>query len=68
MKNLIIALVASTFSFAAMADGHAAWWKKAGAPYAGTVLQGVAENTPPGQYAGEVLAKEFEALTLQLSN
>jgi hypothetical protein len=46
MKNLIIALVASTFSFAAMADGHAAWWKKAGAPYAGTVLQGVAENTP----------------------
>ena len=54
MKNLIIALVASTFSFAAMADGHAAWWKKAGAPYAGTVLQGVAENTPPGQYAGEV--------------
>jgi hypothetical protein len=31
--------------------------KKAGAPYAGTVLQGVAENTPPGQFAGEVLAK-----------
>ena len=63
MKNLIIALVASTFSFAAMADGHAEWWKKAGAPYAGTVLQGVAENTPPGQYAVEVLAKEFSPLT-----
>jgi len=54
-----------------MAGGHADWFKKAGAPYSGTVLQGVAENTPPGQFAGEVLAKEFEKLTgikVQLEN
>ena len=71
MKKLIFALVASMFSFSAMADGHAEWWKKAGAPYKGTVLQGVAENTPPGQFAGEVLAKNFEKLTgikVQLEN
>tara|TARA_B100001287_G_scaffold74466_1_gene61842 strand:- start:1600 stop:3021 length:1422 start_codon:yes stop_codon:yes gene_type:complete len=71
MKKLIIALLVSTFSFAVYADGHAEWWKKAGAPYAGTVIQGVAENTPPGQFAGEVLAKEFEELTgikVQLEN
>ena len=71
MKKLIFALVASMFSFSAMADGHADWWKKAGAPYKGTVLQGVAENTPPGQFAGEVLAKNFEKLTgikVQLEN
>ena len=55
--------MATLFSFSATAGGHAEWWKNAGAPYAGTTLQGVAENTPPGQFAGEVLAKEFEELT-----
>ena len=71
MKKLLFALVASIFSFSAMAGGHADWFKEAGAPYKGTVLQGVAENTPPGQFAGEVLAKEFEKLTgikVQLEN
>ena len=58
MKKLFIAIVASIFSFSAMAGGHAEWWKKAGAPYAGTVLQGVAENTPPGQFAGSAIAEK----------
>ena len=71
MRKLLFAVIASIFSFSAMAGGHADWFKKAGAPYSGTVLQGVAENTPPGQFAGEVLAKEFEKLTgikVQLEN
>ena len=71
MRKLLFAFVATLFSFSAMAGGHAEWWKNAGAPYAGTTLQGVAENTPPGQFAGEVLAKEFEELTgikVQLEN
>ena len=71
MRKILFALVASIFSFSAMAGGHADWFKEAGAPYKGTVLQGVAENTPPGQFAGEVLAKEFEKLTgikVQLEN
>ena len=63
MRKLLFAFVATLFSFSAMAGGHAEWWKNAGAPYAGTTLQGIAENTPPGQFAGDVLAKEFEALT-----
>jgi len=58
MKKLIFALVASMFSFSAMADGHADWWKKAGAPYKGTVLQGVAENTPPA-ICWRSFSKEF---------
>ena len=60
MKKLIIALLASTFSFSAMADGHAEWWKAAGAPYKGVTLQGITENTPPGNFAADVLAKDFE--------
>jgi multiple sugar transport system substrate-binding protein len=63
MRKLLFALVATIFSFSATAGGHAEWWKNAGAPYAGTTLQGIAENTPPGQFAGDVLAKEFEELT-----
>jgi len=39
------------------------WWKTAGAPYAGTVVHGITESTPPGTYASEVLAKQFEAAT-----
>ena len=44
MRKILFALVASIFSFSAMAGGHADWFKEAGAPYKGTVLQGVAEN------------------------
>ena len=47
MRKLLFAFVATLFSFSAMAGGHAEWWKNAGAPYAGTTLQGIAENTPP---------------------
>ena len=64
VKGAITLLLSFGIAFStAYAGGHSAWWKKAGAPYKGTVLQGVAENTPPGQFAGEVLAKEFESLT-----
>ena len=64
VKGAIITLLSVGLTFsAAYAGGHSAWWKKAGAPYKGTVIQGVAENTPPGQFAGEVLAKDFEKLT-----
>ena len=64
VKGAITLLLSVGIAFSAVyAGGHSAWWKKAGAPYKGTVLQGVAENTPPGQFAGEVLAKEFESLT-----
>ena len=59
MRKLLFAVIASIFSFSAMAGGHADWFKKAGAPYSGTVLQGVAENTPPGQFAGEVFLQFF---------
>jgi hypothetical protein len=51
---MLFAFVASILSFSAMAGGHADWFHDAGAPYEGRVLQGVAENTPPGQFAGEV--------------
>ena len=63
-QGAITLLLGFSLTFSAVyAGGHGAWWKKAGAPYKGTVIQGVAENTPPGQYAGEVLAKDFEKLT-----
>ena len=64
VKGAITLLLSFGIAFStAYAGGHSAWWKKAGAPFKGTVIQGVAENTPPGQFAGEVLAKEFESLT-----
>ena len=45
-----------------MAGGHADWFGK---PVLHTKdsSSGVAENTPPGQFAGSFLAKEFEKLT-----
>jgi multiple sugar transport system substrate-binding protein len=62
MKKLIFALLVSTISFSVFAADDA-WWKKAGKPYKGTVLQGITENTPPGNFAASVLAKDFEKLT-----
>lgn len=40
-----------------------AWWQAAGEPYAGVVVRGVTESTPPSNYVREVLAPQFEALT-----
>ena len=38
MRKLLFAVIASTFSFSAMAGGHADWFKEAGANYKGTFL------------------------------
>lgn len=46
---------------AAFADD--AFWAEAGKPYAGVVLHGVTESTPPSNYIKDVLAPEFEAKT-----
>ncbi len=63
MKKLFLSVFASVTALSAMAGGHDAWWKTAGQPYKGVTLQGVTENTPPGQFVSEVLAKDFEELT-----
>jgi len=39
------------------------WWAEAAAPYAGTVIRGISESTPPSRYVSEVLASQFEAET-----
>jgi multiple sugar transport system substrate-binding protein len=57
------ALALTVVSTAAFADGHAAFWKEAAAPYQGVTLRGVTESSPPSLYIREVLAPEFEALT-----
>jgi multiple sugar transport system substrate-binding protein len=57
------ALALTVASTAAFADGHAAFWKEAAAPYQGVTLRGVTESSPPSLYIREVLAPEFEALT-----
>ena len=67
MKKLFLSVFASVTALTAMAGGHDAWWKTAGQPYKGVTLQGVTENTPPGQFVSEVLAKDFEKLTLVYS-
>ena len=39
------------------------FFRETAQPYAGTVLRGITENTPPSVYVRDVLAPEFEALT-----
>lgn len=39
------------------------FWTEAGKPYAGVVLHGVTESTPPSNYIKDVLAPAFEAET-----
>ena len=46
---------------AAFADD--AFWTEAAKPYAGTVLHGVTESTPPSNFIKDVLAPRFEELT-----
>ena len=64
MKKLFLSVFASVTALTAMAGGHDAFWKSASQPYKGVTLNGVTENTPPGQFVSEVLAKDFEKLTL----
>ena len=54
-------LVTSTFAFAQVANPD--WWREAAAPYAGTVIRGVTESTPPSMAMRNVAAVEFEELT-----
>ena len=63
MKKLFLSVFASVTALTAMAGGHDAFWKSASQPYKGVTLNGVTENTPPGQFVSEVLAKDFEKLT-----
>ena len=63
MKKLFLSVFASVTALTAFAGGHDAFWKSAGQPYKGVTLNGVTENTPPGQFVSEVLAKDFEKLT-----
>jgi multiple sugar transport system substrate-binding protein len=39
------------------------WWAQAAEPYAGTVIRGVSESTPPSTYVRDVLAPRFEKET-----
>ena len=57
------ALAITVAGTAAVADGHAAFWQEAAAPYQGVTIRGVTESSPPSQYIREVLAPEFEELT-----
>ena len=63
MKKLFLSVFAYVTALTAMAGGHDAFWKSASQPYKGVTLNGVTENTPPGQFVSEVLAKDFEKLT-----
>lgn len=58
---LVIVVLLSGFSLVSAQDDS--WWAEAGAPYAGVVLRGVSESTPPSNYVKDVLAPQFEELT-----
>lgn len=57
----VSALALTLAAGAAFADD--AFWAEAGKPYAGVVLHGVTESTPPSNYIKDVLAPEFEKKT-----
>jgi multiple sugar transport system substrate-binding protein len=66
MKKLItlaVLLAVLLGSFAFTAEAQDDWFRQAAAPYAGVTIKGVSESTPPSNYAAEVLAPQFEALT-----
>lgn len=62
---VVIAVVLSGLSIVSAQDMgiDSAWWEAAGAPYAGTILHGVSESTPPSNYVKDVLAPMFEEMT-----
>jgi multiple sugar transport system substrate-binding protein len=66
MKKLItlaVLLAVLLGSFAFTAEAQDDWFRQAAAPYAGVTIKGVSESTPPSNYAADVLAPQFEALT-----
>ncbi|MCC6613441.1 MAG: extracellular solute-binding protein [Anaerolineae bacterium] len=63
---IVIAVLLSGLSIVSAQDDmgiDSAWWQAAGAPYAGTVLHGVTESTPPSNYVKDVLAPMFQEMT-----
>jgi multiple sugar transport system substrate-binding protein len=58
---VVIAVLLSGLSIASAQDES--WWTEAAAPYAGVVLRGVSESTPPSNYVKDVLAPQFQELT-----
>ncbi len=60
---LLSVLAVLTIGFSAVSAQDTAWWTEAGKPYAGVVLRGVSESTPPSNYVKDVLAPAFEAAT-----
>lgn len=61
--SLLLLLVVFLLSLSVVSAQDEDWWKTAGEPYAGVVLHGVSESTPPSNFAKDVLAPKFEALT-----
>lgn len=60
----VLLAAASVVALAASAGpAFADFWADAGKPYAGTVIHGVSESTPPSNYVKDVLAPAFEAAT-----
>jgi len=66
MKKLatLLVVLAILSGFAATTNAQDDdWWKAAAAPYQGVTLHGISESTPPSNFAADVLAPQFEALT-----
>jgi multiple sugar transport system substrate-binding protein len=63
LTTLVLLLVLVALGVSVVNAQDATWWAEAGKPYAGVVLRGVSESTPPSNYVKDVLAPQFEALT-----
>ncbi len=63
ITTLVFLVALFVLGFSATTAQDANWWAEAGKPYAGVVLHGVSESTPPSNYARDVLAPQFEKLT-----
>jgi multiple sugar transport system substrate-binding protein len=61
---VIISMLSTTLAMAQEpAKVDEAWYAKAGEPYKGVTITGVAESTPPSRYAAQTLAPAFEKMT-----
>jgi multiple sugar transport system substrate-binding protein len=63
IATLMFLVALFVLGFSATTAQDESWWAEAGKPYAGVVLHGVTESTPPSNYAKDVLAPQFEKLT-----
>lgn len=60
---LVLFVTVLMLSLSAVSAQDTAWWTEAAKPYAGVVLHGVSESTPPSNYVKDVLAPQFEEIT-----